>query len=394
MHGVRCPKCFQILAVKRPVKDARLRCRNCGEVFFGTSDELPDPRATGGRSARPDAPGRPSRPQGPAAPQRTVRPEEPARQPAYTPIRRGTPTWPLYVVAVLVVAIVGIVIAAHYVGTHPRVRELDKHGRVVGDERLSLSEAEEIRRHAQRAAVVPAGQPERRVVGRRPRPTTRGSIRPGDRYGDGPFAEPETVGDPHIRVSDIQPVPGSTLLDWYLIGQVHNSADGCVEGLQLALLARARDEKGNEKTFGKKCTCHYIPPGGSVRFTVRFEGLRQDQVVRLEAAEVSHVRRPDDLVCLPIDSGRCDLPRGQERVTLSGHVKNTTRWRLEKAQVHCDAFTDEGLFAGSGSAALEDGRTDLPVGEERGFRVEFECSEFPAQLVETVDARLVARKAG
>lgn len=416
MYAVRCPHCKRILKLKRPVEQAKMKCRSCGGIFLGTTTQVAESAAAA--ATRPAAPAPAASdpaaelaaagarasahdPFGPAPPGRqpdeAAKPEEPLLRP------RRQAQWPAIVVGAGVVGVIILVIVARYYFMHPRVqvREGDRKGPLIYDRRDIRGEHERHIQELKDQRENPAGArqaPPPPSPSVRPPPPGAPDVGPGSSAP--PRAPPDSStaqrappeagprGDPKItQLSAILEDRDAEIGASYLVGQIRSSYEHPLRSVRVEVMAYDNDGKMVAKgTF----VCRYVPAAGEARFSVPCGSLTSDRCARVEVVATNAMPLGALEVCWAEESPMQCQRTGAGKVVVRGEARNPYDTEVENVRVHCDFFSEEGVHLGSAGGELEDGETAIPPGERRDFVVEFTGRSMITDPV--VHVRVVGRK--
>ncbi|MFB3892471.1 MAG: hypothetical protein ACE15C_10670 [Phycisphaerae bacterium] len=402
MHTIKCPKCGKTLRMDRAVQNARLKCRSCGQVFVGTSQEVPEPAAppprapvqAAPRAAQPSEPaGGPipfaeqppyapppvARPAGASTPAPAPRPLAPAPAPA-APIdalgaslggqhRAYAPTKPKRSMAQAVIAIVGlvvilgVVIGLVWLLGHEHVILTDADGKtVLVDRWVTRQEAARLREEVLAAKEGRTATPAPLPTGAVPRPTAAGGPTPTPADPGLPKYE----GDSKIFVElNQEPVSELGSDRGYFVGTVRNKYTCPVSALVITL--RYWEPSARQIVpIGQPVTCQNLAPNGVTGFSVAYDGYTAEEAKKIPLTiKVTNVMTQDDRIGfdLPRDDFGGTMSEDGKTFNVSGKIKNTTPYQLGQMEVYADLFTDDGLYIATVKGELAKGVSDLRPSE-------------------------------
>ena len=398
MHAVRCPHCKKILKLSRPVERVKMKCRNCGGIFLGTTTQVGAPAGPAAPKAPPaekaPAPAAPAEalmgltPGGP--PPASAAPGARPERPVFRPKRPAQ--WPIIVVAVGALLIVVFVFIARHYQTHPRVqvREGDKKGPLIYNRR-------DVRPEHDRRIQELKDQYEKPGGGKPPPPAPKPGPPPGaPDVGPSsstprrapPGARP--LGDPRIQQITAVVVDGDAGLGAsYLVGEIRSTYDRPLRSVRLSITAYGRDGAAAARGAFQ---CRYVPAQGDAMFSVPCGGLTSEQFGRAEVVADSAVQMGDLEVCWAVDSAAIRTEQEDARkLVVHGSARNPYGEEIEGVKVYCDFFTEQGIHIGATVGALEQGAGGaIPPGKTRDFAVPFTGSAIMTEP--NVYVRIVGRK--
>ena len=412
MYAIRCPHCTKLLQLNRPVENTKMKCRNCGAVFIGTTTEISgdapppptDPAAILAASAA--APPTPRRRPAQGGPRAAGAKSKTARQggqagaedeyeeeiPAW---RRRKPAWqrylPVTITGILIVLVVVIVIFFFHIHNHPTVKfevakaDVDRirqqlptlsvvetygntvllQGKVTRDQMPLI---EKIRKDG-----LPA--PDRPDLALPPIASAPPPPPPGSGSGDA-MAEPLPPGDPNVDVmmtdqpQTIDDAPNSG----YLVGRVHNKGDFPIEQVQVDVYTHSSEGVRRAPIPVKLA---YIPPGGSLRICTTYTGLSAGEVTAIRAVAQKPTRPAPGTLCWALE----DLDRtfADGTLTVTGEVVNPGDTPLKKVQIFVEVFDPKGIQTPGPqvikAASLDGGATSLPARGKAKFTFTMNLAE-------------------
>ena len=406
MYAVRCPHCTKLLQLNRPVENTKMKCRNCGVVFIGTTTEVSgdappapnDPAAmlAASAAAAPTPRRRPAgskpktdRPAGQAGAEDEYEEEIPAW-------RRRKPAWqrylPVTVTGVLVVLVVVILIFFFHVHNHPtvqievpkadvdRVRQLlptlsvvDQYGTTAVLEgkvrRDQMAVVDKIRKDGLPAQDRPeAALPPISVAPPPPPP-------PGSGSSDA-LAEPLPPSDPNLEVmmTDQPKTIDDTPNSGYLVGRVHNKGDFPIEQVQVDVYTHSSEGVRRAPVSVKLA---YIPPGASLRICTTYSGLSAGEITAIRGVAQKPVKAAPGTVCWTIDNLQRTFADGT--LTVTGEVVNPGDTPLKKVQIFLEIFDPEGVQVPSPQAiklaSLDSGAAGLEAKGKAKFTFAINLAE-------------------
>ena len=344
MHVVECPKCHRKFKVAQPVVNAQMKCSRCGTGFLGSSTSAAD----GALVARP-ALGQPPRPAVPAGPGAAGAP--------FVPVRPSNSGLGPILLAATVLMVVGVVVfgivMVRRLQTRTVITKDPKTGQVLSKEEVSTEEAQ--RRVKERLAAEargrnrrppgdpsdPSFQPPDQSPG--PAPAT-GPVRPPD----SPVDEPIPGSDPKLAVSPPRTVDsGPVGEDRFAVGFVRSEYDVVLESITVRLYVDGAP--GPARTF------HWIPPRGTIRYSLALGSEQGKPEVRAQAKPAAS----DVLVWeIPRDKiSRSRTASGPEMAAYNGEFRNNYAVPGGSVEVYVDYFAEDGTYGGLGKGRLDQDKT-------------------------------------
>jgi len=394
MHIVTCSKCKIKLRLEKPLTKAKVRCKQCGAVFIGTSQPLVEaPEDVAAHAA--------------AAIARQARSDDPTGPPdgvvhhAYHPVpkRPGSP-WMMVVVIVAVVGIVIAIFVARYLHTHPYVKIKDEKGQIVFEGRLHKDEA------ARRIAAI---EEKKKKLEESMKSSPTATKKPGPN-GSSTSTNDETViesrplpdgttssrinREPLIDINipiiidpaPIVAVPGR--VDF--VGEVRNNYDRPL--ITATVSVSILNEEGTPIASGS-VTVHHIPAKGGVPFSIAFKTLTASKVAGAKGYAKGNQAGPVS-VCWELPSGDCkkDFDKmSRTKFVLTGLVHNFHDFDVADTEVYVDFFDKDGRHLGNATGKLEKRYVDkIPSGKKAHFRVDF--GTFDPAIVGKWSARVIGRQ--
>jgi len=256
---------------------------------------------------------------------------------------------------------------------------------VVSEQRGRGQQRTAVRQVGGSEQQAPPGQPSQTPAVRRTGPPESAGGERGLRYPGGKIAQPEVRGDPKVSVST-EVITGHIPDSGYVIGTVRNNHSSPLKEVRVTLHIFGAGDNNRRGS----AICRYVPPGGTCPFSIPYAGLREQDILKVEAivettpaAEGAIYRTLEDYSMEPRDSRR----------VVKGRTRNPTKWILMDVSIVCDFFTEEGIYAGSARGRLTEGDT-LTASQAEDYEVVFDeaDSAFPLIFVTKAYPRLVARR--
>ena len=317
MHVVECPHCRRKFRVPGAVTDARMKCSRCGHAFVGSSVAAPS-------EAGPSVAAPPRRP-GPVV--------RPVRRSASGPVM-------LAVCIVAGAAIIAMLLAFWWSRTHPTY-VVRKPGGEISRPRGTGGEPPD----RPGDVTLRPGQP---LPGEPTLPT-------------GPDSRPaEAASDPKLSVSPATVVSAGAVGELnFACGRV--SSDYAEPLRQLWVTAYVARRKDATRFYP------YIPPRGSIRYSIPLQGSPPAESVRVTA------------LCCPAGAGTVvwEIPlveikrqssRTGDKTTWVGRTRNPAAFPVRDIRVVLDYYDSEGIWGGRAEGELVD-QVTLGVGKSGAFRV-------------------------
>jgi len=378
--------------MKEPVHAGKMRCGKCGTIFVGSTAERPDeapPRPA------PPAAARPARPAPPAA-------GEPVRLHIYH--QTGKPKTPIWVVPVVLVgiALIGVLVGlfVHY-QSRAKVVRVDEKGQVRGVEVMDREQAQQEmekarlqRLEAQRrrwgGAVAPSGGREAES----PRAVRMDLAEAGAASAPARqmAATSAPVGDVRIAVKAEQvadhDVPGDLL---QINGTVTNGYERVVLSAEIFAAVQAAD--GRQVLLGPVMV-RFLPPNGSVIFSVPCEGVLTDQSAPPRCYAQNAQLADKEVVCLEVAQHtlrRSD--RGPRVLVLTGQSRNPFDKPVAPEGVYCDFLDSRGVRLLGTQGELVNPPKTLGPGKIVDFRVELDAEKVnrPKEIFARFRLRMIGR---
>lgn len=398
MHTVDCPKCGKTLNVGKPVAKARMRCKQCGEVFVGsTTDTDPTPVDLFAESPQSPPPGAPQatpggRPGGPASVARRPAPGNNAKA-----IQAG-----IAVAAGLAVLV--LVVVVWWFQAHPKVRVYDPDTDTYVEKRVTRAEAERIleeqkQRKKRGSAVVVE---DKRIVRRTPERTRPEQARTDDDTGQSsdPASQTPKPGDvitldKTVRVSGLEMDVSGVSNAGFLKGELWNKGDEPIVAATLRI--RGYNREGARGPDMPAVTVRYVPPHDSVPFSVRYSGYDADALYGY-TIEVSKIDRDKSLVCVPVTNAQYDIKDDQDGskiLVVNAVVTNGTKTPILNPKVYCDFYSDTWIHEGSTGQpiALEGEQAEVfSPGEALYVEFHYDTGKGYLALRPELSCRLIGKK--
>jgi len=404
MYAVECPSCRQLLKVKGPLEQAKLKCRYCGEVFIGSSYFVPDDSASG----RPSSPGGQAFFSGPsrAAPGGA----QPVQQKPF--VRSGGQEWMVYVAgAGAVGVIILLILFAHYNSTVEVTERLENGQmithRVSRTEAAKMKEKEEARRQdimeakvrnamameasrnpqANAAAIHSAGGPS--PAGRAGPAAGGQAMQPGQQAGAG-YVQPK--GDPGIKVAvGAKPADAANPEQGFLYGEARNTYAYPLHSLTVVI--DVYDNGGNRR--GPYSTTIYnVPAQGRAVFSIPYAGISPDQISRMDP--IPSVVKADDArtVIWEIDQGTCEKEIEGSAIIVKGYTINNLSEAVKDVKIYGDFFADDGQHVGKVEGVLDENKSTIGPRNREYFTIRFDAanSGIMPQVINSYYLRLVGKK--
>ena len=424
MHAVRCPNCRRTLRLDKAVQNARLRCRHCGHIFAGTSQEVAVPARTAEK--RPQSPplqtppplmapppqssdpfpSFASEPAGPfpqAGPGPAAAPPGPPMAPY--PVRKRPSVVPLIIVCVGFVAIIGASIGAYWLATHKQGTIRDTRGNILEsgwwtEEERAAKEAEWKKRTggdasldgAEPAPLTPT-TPRDVGPGAHIAPTPPGPAKP-----PGPAAavvDPNDMvtGDPKlIATAEGNPVTrDETPASGWIVGTVENRYDHPIQVAKIAIYTYDVNDQRRPPFDG---LCCFIPPGGTVRFSAKYRGLTKGHIYKIIAKAYSPARAAANVVSWAIPAEQTNRDNQGRSVIITGRVKNPHGFAVRNLKIHYDVYDAEGVQINETTKSAGKVPEALAAGGEGDFTITFSPSVtgYSIQMVRKWVIRVWAEK--
>jgi hypothetical protein len=329
-------------------------------------------------------------------------PGEPS--PAY-PVRKKPSVIPLIIVCVGFVGIIALAFGAHWLATHKYGEIRDPRGNILDSgywtkEERARKEAEwqeQIRGEAGvdtpgAGSVPPPGPRDPGATTPPDRPIPREPVRPS-----GPAAavvDPRDMiaGDPKlIPTAHGQPVTrDETPTNGWFVGTVENRYDIPIQAARIAVYTYDVNDQRRPPFDGM---CYYLPPGGTVRFSVKYRGLRKGHIYDIKARVYAPVEAPANVSwAIPMDQTSRD--NQGRNVVITGKVRNPFDFPVRNLKVHYDVYDPEGVQINQTTKLAGAAPDSLPAGGEADFTITFSpgVTGYSIQMVRTWVVRVWAAK--
>lgn len=389
MHLITCPKCKIKLRLEKPLANAKVRCKQCGTVFVGTSQPIEDqPEAKAARAvanvageARTSPTGRPVR--------------DIPRAYHHAPKPKGSP----WMIVVVIAAVFGIVIAAfagYYLSTHPDVEIKDENGKIVYTGRMQIDE------YNRRVAAIEEKKKKKKLAEATKSTDPAADNNTGDTSTSG---EGMVVGEPRLLPKDPAPTTYKPLEDidipvimnpspivagpWRIdfVGDVHNGHD---YPLASATITVSILNAEGTPIAAKTITVQHIPAKGRVPFSVDFKDLTASNVADAKGYATGE-KAKDGVVCWELISSDCKKDSDkitQRKFVLTGSVFNRHDFDVGDTKIYVNFFDKDGRHLGMATGELEKRYIDnIPSGKKGYFRVDFKTDD--PTIVEKWTVRVV-----
>lgn len=433
MKVIDCPSCKRVLALKQAVSNVRIRCKDCGAVFVGSSREATAEEAAGRHHHGPPSagPSRPAKPSGPRSPYESEAPafllQEPPSRPAaprnhpspspatYPPApqggyppeepnpeeyafkRKGVPTWAWLTLLALPVVLLFVGMIAYYYNRNPHEKLTNAQGEVVYEGKLSAegkAELEEkIRKEDEKKQkrdipLTPAGEAK----------FTAGVSVPLDAPGPGASAPnggpaaPETparddkVNTGNLKAIETKGVPDEGLV----VGDLWNHHDTVL--LSADVTVDLFDAQNN-RLGSASAKVGAVPPNASVPFSAAYSGVNTQAVARIEGLALPRMAGPNYIAWFP-PLRSCEFDNSTKKITVTGQTKSPVAGALTNVMAHCTFYDADNAVVGFVDVpAGVNGES--PAGEQVPFNVVFDTSttDVLPQVVHHFVLRIVAKKA-
>ena len=384
MYAVRCPHCTRLLRLERPAQQAKMKCRNCGEIFVGSTGEYPDKAPVPGGGLGPALAPPPPPPPSAWDPAFSLEAAPPPSPDAADVLKRlklrrthanvfgvAMSKTALYLIGLIVgiVAIVVVVILANYYYTHPYQTMYDDRGRLVFRGRTTLEEAARRRQQAiegipadnlggpsasdptgegtrlpRETASAPPSKPPSK--GPSARPPGQPNEPPGDQEPSTPpadvDAEPLPKSDPNIT---LRPRPTPVTRDenensGYLVGSLESRYDYPLNALTVDVYTH--DPSGGRRS-PRSADCKFIPPRGTGRFCVPYQGLKSEEVQNIRAVARAPARAAENVVAWSVEKyTRKVTDKGA--IAFIGEAANPNDFTVRDVKVHYEIYDPDGIL--------------------------------------------------
>ncbi len=358
MHMVECPHCRRKFKLTSAVANKRMKCSRCGEEFIGSSVAMPET---------------PAGPPGASAAGRSVFHSD--FEPA--PARHRVSSMGVILLVGGFFGLAGIIVMAvltYHRMTHPRVIVKNvETGSIEEDRTMRMEEA---RRQAQEIKTAEAERREA-MKGVTPAPPGPGQAVPAENAESPAVAPAPVQGDEKLEVSQAIVAGGPVGEITYVCGRILSGYQVPLQTVTVTVYV--------DGARGPSQTYEYVPPAGSMRYSVSLGGKVPEGTDIKVAATCQQAGRRT--VVWPISSDEILRSHAGGKTIYSGRTRNTAAVPVQNVKIYCDFFLGDGIQAGSAVGELVE-RDKLGIGKSESFRI---VSEDPR--TETAEV-LVARAVG
>ena len=439
MHAVQCPNCTKTLRLKKPVQNARMRCRHCGEVFVGTSQEAPDPVQAAPAAPKPlqtppplhaapaaapdalvDAQGllqNAPLPSGPPAggyapPRAAPGPRGPydEEQPRYR--RRRPSVVPLVICCVALPLIIAVAIYAVWNYNNPVLIEKDSHGNVLSEGRVPRARFERIIEERKKAeergpdyvpppqdTLSPGGGPSGLSPSPPADPVTPERSPPEAGPGETPGASPFPAaaipdGDKYVLVNvDNQPITlDETPTTGFFVGDIQNKYTAPLTSVSILLYTHDEAGRARPPIPGQLA---FIPAQTTIPFSMPYQGLTVKDIGKV-IARVTNVRgAAKNAVSWVVPEDRIRMTREGNEIVLAVTLTNPTGAAARNVKVYYDFFDQQGVQVSFGKTrSAQSAPGSLAAGAEATFTLRYRPSidESSVNLIRNWYLRVWAEK--